>query len=174
MPTIKIHMNRRAVRQCTAEGTTQPRKERIGSRLKLSHITSIAMFADHPGNLASVRKNRNAPEFTEMSLPILGNREYLRFYHSSETPGQSRNCKIPNRLWKPSSTNIVRLSNRIKRKGNEIQYDNSFIKKNRTVYIYTYIYIYKKTYQIIRRVYFIYRKTLAKKHYMKNQNPVHW
>ena len=47
MPTIKIHMNRRAVRQCTAEDTTQSRKKRIGSRLKLSHITSIAMFADH-------------------------------------------------------------------------------------------------------------------------------
>ena len=35
-----------------------------------------------------------------------------------------------------------------------------------------FIYI-KKTYQIIRRVYFIYRKTLAKKRDMKNQNHVH-
>ena len=69
MPTIKIHMNRRAVRQCTAEGITQPRKKRIGSRLKLSHITSIAMFADHPGNLASVRKIETLPSLRRCHFP---------------------------------------------------------------------------------------------------------
>ena len=69
MPTIKIHMNRRAVRQCTAQDTTQPRKKRISSRLKLSHITSIAMFTDHPGNLASVRKIETLPSLRRCHFP---------------------------------------------------------------------------------------------------------
>ena len=44
IPTIIIHMNRRAVRQCTAEGSTQPRKKGIVSRLKPSLVEMIVSY----------------------------------------------------------------------------------------------------------------------------------
>ena len=156
-------MNRRAVRQCTAEGTTQPRKKRIGSRLKLSHITSIAMFADHPRNLASVRKIETLPSLRRCHFPSLAIGNIFDFFIRRKLWDNQETVKSPI-VYENQAQRTLFASER----GMKFNMIIHSLKK-----IEPYIYIYIKTYQIIRRVYFIYRKTLAKKHDMKNQNPVH-